>query len=72
MHLIRDLVLLSLKYNFLICSKFVPGCNNLIPDTLSRFQETAEFLDSHGLELAPRPIESQWHPTQWMQQEGIC
>ena len=44
MCLVRPLVLLSLKHNFEISAKFVPGVQDIVPDVLSRFQETPEFL----------------------------
>ena len=71
MPLVRQLVLLSLQYNFLISARFVPGITNTVSDTLSRFKESAEFLQNHGLEAMPTAIDIRWHPKNWTQQPGI-
>ena len=38
MDLVRFLVLISMKHNFLVRARHVPGVNNEIADALSRFQ----------------------------------
>ena len=39
MDLLRALTLLSMKHNFFVCARHVPGVHNVIADALSRFQE---------------------------------
>ena len=38
MDLVRFLVLISMKHNFLVRARHVPGVHNEIADALSRFQ----------------------------------
>ena len=40
MDLLRFLVLLSMKHNFYVRARYVPGIVNEIADALSRFQDT--------------------------------
>ena len=47
MDLVRFLVLISMKHNFLVRARHVPGANNEIADALSRFQA------QRFMELAP-------------------
>jgi len=49
MDLVRFLVLISMKHNFLVRARHVPGVSNAITDALSRFQ-VQRFR-----ELAPMP-----------------
>ena len=70
MHLVRHLVLLSLRHNLRIVAKHVPGKLNNIPDALSRFQEDQEMLESAGLNPNPTPTGSAWDPHTWTARAG--
>ena len=58
MDLVRYLVLLSMKHNFLIRAQHVPGVSNAIADSLSRFQvqrfrDLAPHADPHPCTIPP-------------------
>ncbi len=65
MPLIRKLVLLSMKYRFRIVSKHVKGALNIVPDKISRFQVSREFVKYHNLNSMPTSIPTNWMPTSW-------
>ncbi len=69
MTLIRPLMSLALKNNFLITSKHVSGSLNLIPDRISRFQITSQDLKEAGMDLKPTPIPQKWLPVIWERTE---
>ena len=60
MRIVRPLVLLLIKHNISLRSVHVPGIENVVPDTISRFQETPEFLKQHGMQLHPEEIPHQF------------
>jgi hypothetical protein len=60
MRIVRPLVLLLIKHNIGLRSVHVPGIENVVPDTISRFQETPEFLMQHGMQLHPEEIPHQF------------
>lgn len=45
MDLLRALTLISMKHNFFVRARHVPGVHNVIADALSRFQE-ARFREA--------------------------
>ncbi len=72
MPLVRQLVLLSMQYQFRITSKHVRGIFNLVPDKISRFQMSDEFLRQHNLNPFPTQIPMAWTPTNWQKLENTC
>ena len=69
MTLVRPLMSLALKHNFLITSRHVSGSLNLIPDRISRFQITHQDLKKAGMDLKPTPIPQKWLPIIWEKME---
>ena len=65
MSLIRPLMSLALKNNFLINSKHLSGHLNNIPDRISRFQVTQQELLQAGLDPFPTTIPQKWVPVNW-------
>ncbi len=59
---IRPLMILSLKNNFVITSDYLPGISNDLPDKISRFQVSTEDLTKMGLQLTPAPVPLCWTP----------
>ena len=53
MDLVRFLVLISMKHNFLVWARRVPGVNNEIADALSRFQDLAPGADQTLCTIPP-------------------
>ena len=60
MRIVRPLVLLLIKHNIALRSVHVPGINNVVPDTISRFQETPEFLRQNNMLPHPEEIPHQF------------
>ena len=56
MDLVRFLVLISMKHNFLVRARHVPGVNNEIADALSRFQVQRFRELAPGADQAPCTI----------------
>jgi len=55
MHLVRFLVLISMKHNFLVRAHHVPGVYNEIADALSRFQVQRFRELAPGADQIPSP-----------------
>ena len=49
MTVVRNLVLLALKYNINLHAVYIPGKLNILPDLLSRFQDSPEVLEAYGI-----------------------
>ena len=60
MRIVRPLVLLLIKHNVSLRSMHVPGIENIVPDTISRFQETEDFLKEHGMNPSPEKIPEEY------------
>ena len=65
MVLMRQFVLLSLKYNFRFSAKHIPGLKNNLCDSISRSQVSPGLLAKHGLRSRPLNVLKAWVPTQW-------
>ena len=62
MNIIRPLVLLLLKYNINLQTEHIPGVNNILADTISRFQVTQNMLQLYGMRLYQTDIPTHLTP----------
>ena len=53
MSLLRSLFLLAANYNFIVSAQHIPGSNNIIADSLSRFR--MQVFHSHTPQASPQP-----------------
>ena len=62
MNIIRPLVLLLLKYNINLQTEHMPCVNNILADTISRFQVTQNMLQLYGMRLYQTDIPTHLTP----------
>ena len=63
MSLVRRLTIALMRSNVLLRAKHVPGKLNVLADALSRFQDTRELRDQHGLALKASVIPPDLQPS---------
>ena len=56
MKIVRNLVLVLIKYNINLRAEHIPGIINVLPDSISRFKVSTTMLQTHGMQLLPTPI----------------
>ena len=56
MHLLRELYLVSTRYNFKVTATHLPGRTNLLADALSRFQMHEYFKLAPHAKPMPQPV----------------
>ena len=56
MKVVRPLVLLLLEYNINLKTEHIPGVNNVLADSISRFQVHPALLHQYGMQHSPTPI----------------
>ena len=49
MNIVRPLVLMLLKLNIHFVAEHIPGVDNILSDSISRFQQTPSLLDSYNM-----------------------
>ena len=66
MLLLRNIALISMRYNILIRAKHIPGVKNTISDLLSRDQVHRAKTQAPYLEDLATPIPAQWTLDEWL------
>ena len=63
MFFVRRLLLLVIKFNIDLRAFHVPGVQNTLCDSISRFQASPELLQEHGMLPVPEVIPPDISPT---------
>ena len=65
MRLVRPLVLLLIEFNIHLKMKHLPGILNILPDKISRFQESPELLQLYNMDQKPVPTPHRFSVKSW-------
>ena len=56
MKLVRLLVLKLLEFNIKFVAEHIPGIENVLADSISRFQNSKEIMERYKMKASPEPI----------------